>query len=127
MPKILSYTPAWLSRPSPGFNLFTSDGKKLSGEIDRQSLKKSTNGVRQRSEDKSRPHRTIARRGTEIFVAVGNTIRWADLCMLKDDWESQEHNLKWVSKSVEDTQNEAKSSNGTGFRVSILQQGLARS
>ena len=126
MPKILSYTPAWLSRPSPGFNLFVSDGKKLSDDIDGHTLKNSTNGVRRRSEDKSRPHRTIARRGTEIFIAVGNTIRWADLCMLKDDWESQEHNLKWISKSIEDTKSEDRSSNGTHFRVSTLLQGLTR-
>ncbi len=36
--------------------------------------------------------RTIARRGTEIFVVVDNEIRWSDLCMLKDVWEEgQEH------------------------------------
>ena len=39
------------------------------------------------SDDHTGPRRTIARRGTEIFVVVGNQIRWSDLCMLKDDWE----------------------------------------
>lgn len=38
--------------------------------------------------------RTIARRGTELFVVVNNEIRWSDLCMLKDVWEEtqQERN-----------------------------------
>ena len=127
MPKIISYTPAWLSRPSPGFKLFASDGKKLSGDIDGHPSKKSANGVQPGPEDKSRPHRTIARRGTEIFVAVGNTIRWADLCMLRDDWESQERDLQLVSKSIEDTQSEGRGSNGSLFRVSTLLQMPARS
>ena len=35
------------------------------------------------------PNRTIARRGTEIFVAAGKQIRWTDLVSLKDDFEGQ--------------------------------------
>lgn len=38
--------------------------------------------------------RTIARRGTEIFVVVENEIRWSDLCMLKDAWEETQREQK---------------------------------
>lgn len=38
--------------------------------------------------------RTIARRGTEIFVVVNNEIRWSDLCMLKDIWEEAQERTK---------------------------------
>ena len=34
------------------------------------------------------PRRTIARRGTEVFVANGREIRWADLVTMKDNWEA---------------------------------------
>ncbi len=33
------------------------------------------------------PTRTMARRGTEIFVVVGKHIRWTDLVSLKDGYE----------------------------------------
>lgn len=36
------------------------------------------------------PKRTMARRGTELFVAVGKQLRWSDLRMLKDDYEEKE-------------------------------------
>lgn len=32
----------------------------------------------------SAPSRLIARRGTQIFVAVDNEVRWTDLMLLKD-------------------------------------------
>lgn len=72
MPKILSYTPPWLSRPSPGFNLFSTNSGWISSATYRG------------------PRRIIARRGTEIFVVVDNQIRWSDLCMLKDEWDEQQ-------------------------------------
>ncbi|EMD93013.1 hypothetical protein COCC4DRAFT_50734 [Bipolaris maydis ATCC 48331] len=71
MPKILGYTPDWLSRPNPGYHLFApkhTDGKGV---------------VARRAEPGSQ--RTIATRGSEIFVAVGNEIRWADLVNLKEE------------------------------------------
>ncbi|MCJ1473037.1 hypothetical protein MMC13_001686 [Lambiella insularis] len=91
MPKVLNYTPAWLSRPSPGFDLFSSKHGKPSGKARRVAGKNSEVG-----------HcRTIARRGTEVFVVVGNTIRWADLCILKDDYEGQEQGDGHVVHSIE--------------------------
>ena len=45
--------------------------------------------------------RTIARRGTEIFVVVDNEIRWSDLCMLKDVWEEAQERSKNKRESGE--------------------------
>ncbi|KAK6437287.1 hypothetical protein LTR95_006516 [Oleoguttula sp. CCFEE 5521] len=73
MPKVLEYTPAWLSRgegSQAGFDLFRQDGK---GQTD---------------SDGSR--RTIAHRETEVFVAMGKEVRWADLRSLKDAHESKD-------------------------------------
>lgn len=110
MPKILSYTPAWLSRPSPGFSLFSTDGKKLAVDADKCSDQKSRNGT-SRKEDWQGPHRTLARRGTEVFVVVGNTIRWADLRKLKE-WEALEQDERRVVRSIERT--EEREHNGLG-------------
>ncbi|KAL1644016.1 hypothetical protein SLS61_009044 [Didymella pomorum] len=70
MPKVLSYTPEWLSRPSPGYHLFAP--KQSNG-----------NGAAARKKDFG-PRKTIATRGSEVFVAVGHEIRWADLVNLKE-------------------------------------------
>lgn len=92
MPKIISYTPKWLSRPSPGFELFNTG--KTSEESTTQaarkvSIQQNGNGSGSGS-DYVGPNKTIARRGTEIFVIAGKHIRWSDLCMLKDDYEELE-------------------------------------
>ncbi len=83
MPKVLSYTPAWLSRPNPGFQAFKR----------RQSTSTDTLGRRNQVYDNSHvdgyvgPDQTIAHRGAEIFVVVGDEIRWADLTLLKEGLE----------------------------------------
>ena len=90
MPKIISYTPPWLSRPSPGYHLFR---KSSSSPKQRESGSRDRNGAK--SANRSANHRcTIARRGTEIFVVVDNEIRWSDLCMLKDVWEEAQEGRK---------------------------------
>lgn len=75
MSKVKSYTPSWLSRPAPGHKLF-------------QAPPDDTNTSVFSSKRKARPgpRRTIARRGTEVFVAVNREIRWGDLVYLKDSW-----------------------------------------
>ncbi|KAI4742621.1 hypothetical protein E4T50_06963 [Aureobasidium sp. EXF-12298] len=75
MARVIGHTPSWLSAPSPGFNLFqrNPDTKAPSG-LRNQLTKAEARG----------PTRTIAHRGTEIFVLVGNEIRWSDLVSLKD-------------------------------------------
>lgn len=80
MPKVLSYTPDWLSRPSPGHQLFAP---------------KQTNGAASPTKRKDfGPKKTIATRGSEIFVAVGHEIRWADLVNLKDGVEPAYRTLR---------------------------------
>src|ERR1700753_1615849 len=63
MPRVLGYTPSWLSRPSMGFQIF-SDSK---------------------TPKESQVVRLLARHGTQIFIATqNNEIRWSDLVYLKD-------------------------------------------
>jgi nucleoporin NUP82 len=88
MPKILSFTPPWLARPSPGSKIFTSTpghGSQTSTSL-RTSQSGSPNSVKQ-NESYQGPRRLLAKRGTEIFTVVDNKIRWADLARVKSDWE----------------------------------------
>ena len=87
MPKIISYTPAWLSRPSIGFDLFAGQGVS-DGERSRTTQAQTADDAAT-GDGYFGPRALIARRGTEVFVVGGNTLRWADLAMLKDDWESR--------------------------------------
>jgi len=77
MPRVLSYTPKWLSRPSAGSDIFVP------------TQRKAANGSRSSKLGGPGPYKTIAYRGTEIFVAVGNEIRWADLVSLKEKDEQK--------------------------------------
>jgi nucleoporin NUP82 len=78
MPKVLSYTPEWLSRPSAGYKLFAPQA---------------SSGTQSTRED-PRSRKTIETRGSEVFVAVGHEIRWADLARLKDDPETPYRTLR---------------------------------
>lgn len=80
MPKIKSFAPGWLHEPSPGHQLFeqSSDDAKAPAALPYGR------------KVKSGPRRTIARRGTEVFVAVGKQIRWGDLAYLKETWETRQ-------------------------------------
>lgn len=75
MSRIKSYTPSWLSRPAPGHALFQASAEDIKASVF-SSRRKSRPG----------PRRNIARRGTEVFVAVNREIRWGDLVYLKDAW-----------------------------------------
>ena len=109
MPRVLKRNPTWLSRPAPGFDMFTPplDSRQSSPQTEKLAC--------------IGPRRTIAKRGTEIFVAVGNTIRWADLPTLKDDFSSAEDlnstpsKIRGKSQSQEDSPPE-----GNGYRVSMV-------
>jgi nucleoporin NUP82 len=91
MPKVLSYTPAWLSRPAPGFEFIASyDGLQKKHDAPRKTSG-TTPAVAASKDAYLGARRTIASRGTEVFTAVGNEIRWADLRVLKDRWEDQVH------------------------------------
>ncbi|KAF2834554.1 hypothetical protein M501DRAFT_943938 [Patellaria atrata CBS 101060] len=80
MPKVLAYTPDWLSRPTPGFKAFASKGKIPSQQFRGPQSSNQYRGA----------HRIIARRGTEVFVVVDNEIRWTDLVLLKEVKESED-------------------------------------
>ncbi|KAK4502958.1 hypothetical protein PRZ48_006385 [Zasmidium cellare] len=73
MPKILARSPQWLDYGTPGFDFFQPADNDKSRQTGAQ-----TKG----------PSRRIAHRGTEVFTAVGNEVRWSDLAVLKDAGES---------------------------------------
>ncbi|KAI9773712.1 MAG: hypothetical protein M1839_002046 [Geoglossum umbratile] len=87
MPRILNYTPSWLSRPAPGFSVFTPE---KTNTVTHPSRGEGRNGSPHTQHQQS-PRRKIARRGTEVFVAVGNQLRWADIQRLKTDWTETEN------------------------------------
>ena len=82
MPKTISHTPSWLSRPSPGFQLFNTP----------KSADSSTPHSRKGSDktEYNGPNKIVARRGTEVFVVAGKHIRWSDLSILKAEHEDLE-------------------------------------
>lgn len=87
MPKVISYTPQWLSRPSPGYQLFNSSKPTSSHERGRQRASSQEEHGNSGAADYVGPTRIIAKRGTEIFVVAGKHIRWTDLVSLKDEYE----------------------------------------
>ncbi|GAB7359779.1 hypothetical protein MBLNU230_g6950t1 [Neophaeotheca triangularis] len=68
MVRPLAHTPGWLSRPSPGFDLFQPNS--TTSKTEAQHIE----GRR----------RCIAHRGNEVFVAVGNELRWSNVGLLRD-------------------------------------------
>lgn len=79
MPKIKSFAPSWLNEPAPGHKLFELSNDDVNFPASLLYGRKPRPG----------PRRTIARRGTEVFVAVGKQIRWGDLAYLKESWEAK--------------------------------------
>lgn len=99
MPKVNSYAPAWLCRPSPGASLFTSASDKSPA----QALENNTKAVT--------PHaanRTIAKRGNEVFAVIDNEIRWSDLARLKDQWQQEARQKKSSTGPVKEQANGTK-------------------
>ncbi|KAH8910028.1 hypothetical protein BR93DRAFT_875890 [Coniochaeta sp. PMI_546] len=97
MLKIKSYVPSWLHEPAPGHKLFvasTDDARLPDPQL-------------HSSRAKLGPRRTIARRGAEVFVAVGKQIHWGNLVHLKDSWESKQ------SKSIFGTRFKKDDSHGS--------------
>jgi nucleoporin NUP82 len=82
MPKVIGYTPPWLSSGNPGAAIFSANTPTSSSPSRRPSPKKDS------ISPYDGPTRLIAHRGTEVFVAVGKEIRWADLAKVQNDWES---------------------------------------
>ncbi|KAL4807350.1 hypothetical protein BDV18DRAFT_116082 [Aspergillus unguis] len=99
MPKVISYTPPWLSRPSPGGSLFSSPAPK-----DPETAKNAKDA------GYCGPLRTLARRGNEIFTVVDNRIRWSSLTRLKDEWQQRDRS--------KDQNNDAES--GAPYRTLVV-------
>ncbi|KAJ8068011.1 hypothetical protein OCU04_003589 [Sclerotinia nivalis] len=102
MPQVLGYTPTWLSKPNPGHEIFTA------GPTGNQTASGNSYNFNNGRSNKLGPRRTIARRGTEVFIAVGKEIRWADLVYLKETWENKQENqrsfLKGKSLAAEEVE-----------------------
>ena len=115
MPQILGYTPTWLSKPNPGHEIFTA------GPTSSQTASGNGYSSNDRKTSKLRPRRTIARRGTEVFIAVGKEIRWADLVYLKETWENKQENQRSFlkGKSQYGAESEAEGDLAQGYRVSL--------
>lgn len=92
MPKVIGYTPAWLSKPSPGAQVFSDPEPQSPASPSKRSSYFGSNAPPQQTFDKTR--RLIANRGTEVFTVVGNKIRWADLSRVKDEWDERNHGQK---------------------------------
>ncbi|KAK3064386.1 hypothetical protein LTR53_018511, partial [Teratosphaeriaceae sp. CCFEE 6253] len=71
MPRVLAQQPAWIARGTPAHTLFQPDPRSKAAP---PAVDPPYDG----------PSRKIAHRGTEIFVAVGTELRWADLTTLAD-------------------------------------------
>ena len=78
MPVIKSYCPSWLFTP-PGSNLFRPSPDQPH-----------PSGIPLSSVSRGKAKRTIAKRGTEAYIAVGREIRWVDLVYLRDYWELEQ-------------------------------------
>ena len=89
MPKVLAYTPEWLSRNNPGFQLFSNTQSKQAQAQTRQRVSPQSENGSGGIDDYVGPNRIVARRGAEIFTVVGKHIRWADLSILKENFEDQ--------------------------------------
>lgn len=87
MPKVLARSPQWLDYGTPGFDFFQPSDNDTS---------------RQASTQTNTPSRKIAHRGTEVFTAVGNEVRWSDLAVLKDAAEGArgQHSNKHAAYKV---------------------------
>jgi hypothetical protein len=123
MPKIKSFAPSWLNEPSPGHKLFaqSSDDARLSMTLPYGK------------KPKPGPRRTIARRDTEVFVAVGKQIRWGDLAYLKESWETNHARSNSGTRiKRESSEDPFDHDNGIvghgtdGYRVSGMRQGITR-
>ncbi|PHH76926.1 hypothetical protein CDD80_1100 [Ophiocordyceps camponoti-rufipedis] len=101
MPKVKQYSAAWLSGNAPGRQLFEPSADSIRYRALSPSF--ASKKQQQQQQQSGGPRRTIARRGTEIFVAVGREIRWADLVYLRDDWVAKQPRARGVRVKREDS------------------------
>ncbi|ESZ89539.1 hypothetical protein SBOR_10080 [Sclerotinia borealis F-4128] len=113
MPEVLGYTPTWLSKPNPGHEIFTA------GPTSNQTASRTSYNSNDGKSNKSGPRRTIARRGREVFIAVGKEIRWADLVYLKETWETKQDDQRSFMKGKSRLEEEVEGEEGVaqGYRT----------
>lgn len=109
MPQIINFTPEWLSKPNPGNNIFVGGSKES-----RFSYLTALNGSSASMKRITKPcaRRCIVNRGTEIFVAVGKEIRWADLVSVKELWDWKDSKHKLLCDKEEDGNFETQNASG---------------
>ncbi|KAF4591618.1 WD40 repeat-like-containing domain protein [Ophiocordyceps camponoti-floridani] len=122
MPKVKQYSAAWLSGNAPGRQLFEPSADSIRYRALSPSFASKKQQQQQQQQQSGGPRRTIARRGTEIFVAVGREIRWADLIYLRDDWVAKQPRERGVRvKREEDSlspfDGESGLDSAAGFRT----------
>jgi nucleoporin NUP82 len=110
MPKVNSYAPAWLCRPSPGASLFTSSSLATPAQNTQPNPKSAT---------PTGATRTIAKRGNEVFAVIDNEIRWSNLARVKDQWQQQARQKK---ASTGQTKELAKDGEIPSYRVSAVRE-----
>ncbi|KAI9927637.1 hypothetical protein ASPWEDRAFT_54310 [Aspergillus wentii DTO 134E9] len=108
MPKVISFTPPWLSRPSPGASLFSSTSAK-GPEYDAANDQKNVEYMG--------PTKTQAKRGNEVFTVVDNQIRWSSLTRLKDEWQQQSRSKKASGDQKPSTNGQEKNAEQASYRV----------
>lgn len=98
MPRIIDYNPPWLSASSPSSQLFnTSNAASPSVQPTRKgSLQRENSNIYEG------PLKTIAHRGTEVFLVAGKNIRWSDLSLLKTEFEELQATPSKKPKPVAD-------------------------
>lgn len=89
MPKVINYTPEWLSSPNPGHEMFL---RAMPDSAYPDAPLSNASSMKNKINTKPGPRRAVTSRGTEIFVAVGKEIRWANLVYVKEAWKDQMRN-----------------------------------
>ena len=87
MPKRIGETPPWLCRPSSGARIFSDPVQQIPQSPSKNALNNTST-----PNEHAGPKRLLAQRGTEVFSAVGNKLRWADLAQVKDRYEDDSRN-----------------------------------
>lgn len=108
MPKVKGYTPLWLSQ-TPGRSVFAPGSGDPTPSLSSYATKK--------NQPAPGPRRTIAKRGTEIFVAVGKEIRWADLISLRETWANKQSRRQSIRIKREDSSDSIDGPELGGYRT----------
>ena len=77
MQRVIERDPSWLDRFTPAAQLF------------KPSKEKEPRATQSKNSPYTGPLKRIAHRGTEVFVAVGNELRWSEVTALKEAAEDR--------------------------------------